>query len=125
MLLADRGAEEIKIESSESGINGRWALHRDDAAARKRAGYLICRNRCSRSNVRDMRSEMIWADIRGLGRSGRKIVENFSMVISEHGGLGHVTRGKSGTPPVHATMQGIGDPRGGRKPVPADCSAAK
>lgn len=116
MMLADHGAEVIKIESPEgdtSRSNGPW---RADDEKREWAGYFVSLNRGKKSIVLDLKSDAAKAEIRQLVRSSHVLVENFRPGVMERLGLGYEDLAKENPALVYATIRGFGDPRSGASP---------
>lgn len=116
MMLADHGAEVIKIESPEgdtSRSNGPW---RADDEARDWAGYFVSLNRSKKSIVLDLKSAEAKAQIRALVRSSHVLVENFRPGVMERLGLGYEELATENPALVYATIRGFGDPRSGESP---------
>jgi len=116
MMLADHGAEVIKIESPEgdtSRSNGPW---RADDEARDWAGYFVSLNRSKKSIVLDLKSAEAKAQIRALVRSSHVLVENFRPGVMERLGLGYEELASENPALVYATIRGFGDPRSGESP---------
>lgn len=116
MMLADHGAEVIKIESPEgdtSRSNGPW---RADDEAHEWAGYFVSLNRNKKSVVLDLKTEAAKSTIRDLVRSSDVLVENFRPGVMERLGLGYEELAKLNPALVYATIRGFGDPRSGESP---------
>lgn len=116
MMLADHGAEVIKIESPEgdtSRSNGPW---RADDEARDWSGYFVSLNRSKKSIVLDLKSAEAKAQIRAMVRSSQVLVENFRPGVMERLGLGYEELAKDNPALVYATIRGFGDPRSGESP---------
>ncbi|WP_204508399.1 CaiB/BaiF CoA transferase family protein [Aestuariivirga litoralis] len=119
MMLADHGAEVIKIEGPEgdtSRSNGPW---RADDAAHDWAGYFVSLNRGKKSLVLDLKQEEAKATLRGLVRSSHVVVENFRPGVMERLGLGYEELAKLNPALVYAAIRGFGDPRSGESPYAA------
>lgn len=116
MMLADHGAEVIKIESPDgdtSRSNGPW---RADDKAREWAGYFVSLNRSKKSIVLDLKSDDAKAEILSLVRSSHVLVENFRPGVMERLGLGYETLARENPALVYGTIRGFGDPRSGESP---------
>jgi len=116
MMLADHGAEVIKVESPEgdtSRSNGPW---RADDAARDWAGYFVSLNRGKKSIVLDLKNNEHKARLRELVRTTHVLVENFRPGVMERLGLGYEELAKENPALVYATIRGFGDPRSGHSP---------
>lgn len=116
MMLADHGAEVIKIESPEgdtSRSNGPW---RADDDKRDWAGYFVSLNRSKKSIALDLKTEEAKVAIRELVRSSHVLVENFRPGVMERLELGYEELAKLNPALVYATIRGFGDPRSGESP---------
>jgi len=116
MMLADHGAEVIKIESPEgdtSRSNGPW---RADDEAHDWAGYFVSLNRGKKSIVLDLKTAEAKMAIRALVRSSHVLVENFRPGVMERLGLGYEELAKDRPALVYAAIRGFGDPRSGKSP---------
>ena len=116
MMLADHGAEVIKIESPEGDTsrgNGPW---RADDEGRDWAGYFVSLNRSKKSIVLDLKDAAAKAQVRALVGSSHVLVENFRPGVMERLGLGYETLAKDNPALVYATIRGFGDPRSGESP---------
>ena len=116
MMLADHGAEVIKVEGPDgdtSRSNGPW---RADDPAHEWAGYFVSLNRGKKSIVLDLKKDEDKAALRRLVRSAHVLVENFRPGVMERLGLGYEELAKENPALVYATIRGFGDPRSGESP---------
>jgi crotonobetainyl-CoA:carnitine CoA-transferase CaiB-like acyl-CoA transferase len=116
MMLADHGAEVIKVEGPEgdtSRSNGPW---RADDETHNWAGYFVSLNRGKKSIMLDLKSEEAKATVRLLVRSCHVVVENFRPGVMERLGLGYEALAKLNPALVYAAIRGFGDPRSGESP---------
>ena len=116
MMLADHGAEVIKIESAggdTSRGNGPW---REDDPGREWAGYFVSLNRSKRSVVLDLKTEEGKAAFRALAATADVVVENFRPGVMERLGLAYESLAEANPSLVYGAIRGFGDPRGGRSP---------
>ncbi|MFN4142390.1 CaiB/BaiF CoA transferase family protein [Aestuariivirga sp.] len=119
MMLADHGAEVIKVEGPEgdtSRSNGPW---RSDDEAREWAGYFVSLNRGKKSIVLDLKNPEAQAAVRELVRTSHVLVENFRPGVMERLGLGYEELARENPSIVYAAIRGFGDPRGGESPYAA------
>ena len=116
MMLADHGAEVIKIESPEGDTSRSNGPYRADDARQEWAGYFVSLNRSKKSIVLDLKSEDAKRQIRDLVRSSHVVVENFRPGVMERLGLGYEELRKENPALVYATIRGFGDPRSGESP---------
>lgn len=116
MMLADHGAEVIKIESAEGDTsrgNGPW---REDDPDREWAGYFVSLNRSKRSVSLDLKSDEGKAAFRALAATADVVVENFRPGVMERLGLSYESLAEANPSLVYAAIGGFGDPRGGNSP---------
>ncbi|MFO1091037.1 MAG: CoA transferase [Hyphomicrobiales bacterium] len=116
MMLADHGAEVIKIEGPEgdtSRTNGPW---RADDAAREWAGYFVSLNRGKKSVLLDLKSDAGRAAVRDLVKTADVLVENFRPGVMERLGLSYEELARLNPRLVYAAISGFGNPRTGRSP---------
>lgn len=116
MMLADHGAEVIKIESAAGDTsrgNGPW---RDDDPDREWAGYFVSLNRSKRSVSLDLKTDEGKAGFRALAATADVVVENFRPGVMERLGLSYESLSIANPALVYAAIRGFGDPRGGKSP---------
>lgn len=116
MMLADHGAEVIKIESPEGDTSRSNGPYRADDSKQEWAGYFVSLNRGKKSIVLDLKSEDATRQIRELVRSSHVVVENFRPGVMERLGLGYEELAKESPALVYAAVRGFGDPRSGKSP---------
>ncbi len=116
MMLADHGAEVIKIEGANgdtSRSNGPW---RDDDPEREMAGYFVSLNRNKKSVQLDLKTADGQEALKRLVASADVVVENFRPGVMERLGLGYETLAQIRPGLVYAAIRGFGDPRSGESP---------
>ncbi len=116
MMLADHGAEVIKIEAPDgdtSRTNGPW---RDDDPQREWAGYFVSLNRNKKSVVLDLKTEAARKQVCALVREADVLVENYRPGVMEKLGLAYEDLAKLNPKLVYAAIRGFGDPRSGESP---------
>jgi crotonobetainyl-CoA:carnitine CoA-transferase CaiB-like acyl-CoA transferase len=116
MMLADHGAEVVKVEPPEgdtSRTNGPW---REDDAAHAWAGYFVSLNRSKKSVVLDLKTEAGRAGLRRLVTSADVLVENYRPGVMERLGLSYEALSAINPRLVYAAIRGFGDPRSGESP---------
>ena len=116
MMLADHGAEVIKIESTAGDTsrgNGPW---REDDPQREWAGYFVSLNRSKRSVSLDLKTDEGKAAFRALAATADVVVENFRPGVMERLGLSYESLSEANPALVYAAIRGFGDPRGGKSP---------
>lgn len=116
MMLADHGAEVIKIESPEGDTSRSNGPYRADDPKQEWAGYFVSLNRNKKSIVLDLKSGEAKRQIHQLVRSSHVVVENFRPGVMERLGLGYEALAKENPALVYATIRGFGDPRSGESP---------
>ena len=116
MMLADHGAEVIKIESPEGDTSRTTGPYRDDDPEKLWAGYFVSLNRSKKSIVLDLKSSEDKAVVRGLAKTCHVVVENFRPGVMERLGLGYESLAESNPALVYAAIRGFGDPRSGKSP---------
>lgn len=116
MMLADHGAEVIKIESPEGDTSRSNGPFRDDDADKTWAGYFVSLNRNKKSICLDLKSAEAQAQIRSLAKGAHVLVENFRPGVMERLGLGYEVLSGDNPALVYAAIRGFGDPRSGESP---------
>ena len=116
MMLADHGAEVIKIESPEGDTSRSNGPYRADDPAKEWAGYFVSLNRNKKSIVLDLKSDAAKAQIRALARDSHVVVENFRPGVMDRLGLGYESLARENPALVYAAISGFGDPRSGESP---------
>jgi crotonobetainyl-CoA:carnitine CoA-transferase CaiB-like acyl-CoA transferase len=117
MLLADLGADVIKIEPPETGdhtrLNGPYAA---DDERKLYGGYFQSVNRNKRSVVVDLRSTEGIATVRRIAAGADAVVENFRAGVMDAMGLSYETLAAENPKLVYGALRGFGDPRSGASP---------
>ncbi len=116
MMLADHGAEVIKIEDAGGDTARANGPFRADDPKHEWAGYFVSLNRSKQSIVLDLKSEAGKADFRALAAHADVVVENFRPGVMERLGLGYESLAAANPRLVYAAVRGFGDPRTGRSP---------
>jgi crotonobetainyl-CoA:carnitine CoA-transferase CaiB-like acyl-CoA transferase len=116
MMLADHGAEVIKIESPEGDTSRTNGPYRDDDPEKLWAGYFVSLNRSKKGIVLDLKSSEGKAAVRELAKTSHVIVENFRPGVMERLELGYESLSESNPALVYAAIRGFGDPRSGESP---------
>jgi len=119
MMLADHGAEVIKIESPEGDTSRSNGPYRADDPAHEWAGYFVSLNRGKKSIVLDLREEEAKATVRHLVGGAHVLVENFRPGVMERLGLGYEELARHNPALVYGAIRGFGDPRSGESPYAA------
>ena len=115
-MLADHGADVIKIESL-SGDGSRFAgPYRDDDTEKSLCGYFQSVNRNKRSLSVDLKSAEGQAAMKKLALEADVVVENFRSGVMDRLGLSYETLAADNPKLVYAAIRGFGDPRTGASP---------
>ena len=116
MMLADHGAEVIKIESPEGDTSRTNGPYRGDDPEKKWAGYFVSLNRNKKSIVLDLKSAEAKVTVLDLVRNSHVLVENFRPGVMERLGLSYEELAAHNPALVYAAIRGFGDPRSGKSP---------
>lgn len=116
MMLADQGAEVIKIEPLEGEGTRAGGPFRDDDKLQAYGGYFASINRNKKSIALDLKRREGKALVQRLCRSADVVVENFRAGVMEKLGLSYETLRQENPRLVYASIRGFGDPRTGRSP---------
>ena len=116
MMLADHGAEVIKIEAPGGDTSRGNGPFRDDDPGHDWAGYFVSLNRSKKSVMLDLKSPQGKAAFRTLVRSADVVVENFRPGVMERLDLAYESLAEINPRLVYAAIRGFGDPRSGASP---------
>ena len=116
MLLADLGADVIKVESPRGDLTRGMPPFSDDRDACDYGGYFASINRNKRSIVLDLRKENDREIISHLAETADAVVENFRAGVMDRYGVGYETLRERNPRLVYAAIRGFGDPRTGESP---------
>ena len=116
MMLADHGAEVIKIESGSGDTSRANGPFRDDDPDHLWAGYFVSLNRSKKSVQLDLKSPDGKAAFCKLVRDADVLVENFRPGVMERLGLSYEYLKTLNPRLVYGAVRGFGDPRSGRSP---------
>ena len=116
MMLADHGAEVIKIEGRGGDTSRQNGPFRDDDPNRDWAGYYVSLNRSKKSVQLDLKTEEGKAAFRALAATADVVVENFRPGVMERLGLSYESLAEANPRLVYAAIRGFGDPRSGESP---------
>jgi len=116
MLLADQGAEVIKVESFDGDTTRGHGPYRDDDPAHELGGYFQSVNRNKKSIVLDLKDPRSRDVIRRLVATADVLVENFRSGVMERLGLGYEALREINPRLVYGAIRGFGDPRSGKSP---------
>ncbi|MEM9725168.1 MAG: CoA transferase [Pseudomonadota bacterium] len=116
MMLADHGAEVIKIESPKGDMTRAGGPFPAEDQTRTHGGYFQSVNRNKKSVVLDLKTEAGRAAFLRLVESADAVTENFRVGVMEKLGLGYETLRDVNPKLVYVALRGFGDPRTGRSP---------
>lgn len=116
LLLADQGAEIIKVEPPTGDSSRLLGPHRSDDKTRLFGGYFASVNRNKKSIVIDLKSEDGRKLLRRLTRSADVVVENYRARVMDRLGLSYESLREENPALVYAAIRGFGDPRTGESP---------
>jgi crotonobetainyl-CoA:carnitine CoA-transferase CaiB-like acyl-CoA transferase len=116
MLLADLGADVLKVEGP-AGDLGRHAgpFHPDDTL-RDFGGYFQSVNRGKRSIVLDLKTEEGAATFRTIVSDADILIENFSVGVLDRLGLSYESLAADNPRLIYGAVRGFGDARSGESP---------
>ncbi|MGW2663753.1 CaiB/BaiF CoA transferase family protein [Nocardia tengchongensis] len=113
MLLADLGADVLKVEPAAGDTSRRAGPYPADDTTRSFGGYFQSVNRGKRSVVLDLKTPEGAADLRALVAEADVLVENFTPGVMERLGLSYESLAVDNPRLVYAALRGFGDPRSG------------
>lgn len=116
MLLADHGAEVIKVEGAAGDTSRQNGPFREDDPDRLWAGYFVSLNRSKKSVQLDLKSEEGRKAFRALTATADAVVENFRPGVMERLDLSYESLAEDNPRLVYAAIRGFGDPRLGASP---------
>jgi crotonobetainyl-CoA:carnitine CoA-transferase CaiB-like acyl-CoA transferase len=116
MILADLGADVIKVESANGDPTRSWGPFRPDDERRAFGGYFASINRNKRSLVVDLKQPAGRDVLLDVLAGAHVVVENFRAGVMDRLGLSYEELSARFPPLVYATLRGFGDPRSGRSP---------
>jgi len=116
MLLADQGAEVIKVESMDGDTSRGHGPYRKDDPERLFGGYFQSVNRNKKSIVLNLKDEGSRDVLRKLVATADVLVENYRSGVMERLGLGYEELRTLNPRLVYAAIRGFGDPRSGHSP---------
>lgn len=116
MLLADQGAEVIKIEPVGGDPTRGFGPFRDDDKERHFGGYFQSTNRNKKSVAVNLKSPEGVDLLRRMVRTADVVVENFRAGVMDRLGVGYEILAAENPRLVYAAIRGFGDPRTGASP---------
>jgi crotonobetainyl-CoA:carnitine CoA-transferase CaiB-like acyl-CoA transferase len=116
MLLADLGADVIKVEPPGGDPMRAVGPFRDDDTLRAYGGYFQSINRNKRSVVIDLKSDSGTRQLHHLVDDADVLIENFRAGVMERLGVGYEQLQARNARLVYAAIRGFGDARTGESP---------
>ena len=116
MMLADHGAEVIKVESFGGDMTRATGPYRADDAHKVLGGYFQSIDRNKFSVCLDLKTEAGRAALKTLVRDADALTENFRAGVMERLGLGYEVLREINPRLVYGALRGFGDQRTGRSP---------
>jgi crotonobetainyl-CoA:carnitine CoA-transferase CaiB-like acyl-CoA transferase len=116
MLLADLGADVVKVEPPGGDTTRRTSPFPPGDELRAFGGYFASINRNKRSIVLDLKSAGACEVLVKLAEGADVLVENFRPGVMERLGLAYETLRERNPRLVYASVRGFGDPRTGESP---------
>ncbi|MGH9057000.1 MAG: CaiB/BaiF CoA transferase family protein [Acidimicrobiales bacterium] len=116
MLLADLGADVVKIEPPAGDAIRRVGPFRAGDSREGLGGYFQSVNRGKRSVVLDLKTSAGRERLIELARAADVLVENFSAGVMDRLGVGYERLAAENPRLVYAAVRGFGDPRSGASP---------
>ena len=116
MLLADQGADVIKIEPLNGDPTRAFGPFPADDIDHHFGGYFQSTNRNKKSIAIDLKSEEGKRMFRRLCRDADVVAENFRAGVMDRLGIGYEILAAENPKLVYAAIRGFGDPRTGASP---------
>ncbi|MQA94338.1 MAG: CoA transferase [Streptosporangiales bacterium] len=116
MLLADLGADVIKVEPPNGDMTRVQGPYRADDDERVLGGYFQSVNRGKRSVVADLATSEGTGLVRRLAAHADVLMENFRAGVMDRMGLSYETLSADNPRLVYGALRGFGDPRTGAGP---------
>ena len=116
MLLADLGADVVKIEPPRGDMARALGPHPKDRAGCDYGGYFASINRNKRSVVLDLKAEADRDVFLRLVESADAVVENARVGVMDRLGVGYDALRERNPALVYVAIRGFGDPRTGKSP---------
>jgi len=116
MLLADLGADVVKVEPPDGDVARQWGPHLPGNGPDGYGGYFASVNRNKRSVVLDLKQDVGRAHLLALLAGSDVLVENFRVGVMDRLGLPYEVLHERFPTLVYASIRGFGDPRTGPSP---------
>ncbi|MFI4974815.1 MAG: CaiB/BaiF CoA transferase family protein [Caulobacterales bacterium] len=116
MMLADQGAQVIKVEPPGGDMTRVGGPFRADDKVHALGGYFQSVNRNKESVCLDLKTEAGKAALKALVRNADAVIENFRAGVMERLGLGYEVLREINPRLVYGCLRGFGDQRTGASP---------
>ncbi len=116
MLLADLGADVIKVEPPRGDMNRIMGPLPPDRKGCDYGGYFASINRNKRSIVLDIKTDAGRQAMFKLVKTADAVVENAKAGVMDRAGVGYEQLREHNPALVYAAIRGFGDPRTGKSP---------
>lgn len=116
MMLADHGAEVIKVESPQGDMTRPGGPFHPDDQQKTHGGYFQSVNRNKKSIVLDLKTESGREALKALIKEADAITENFRAGVMDKLGLSYESLREINPKLVYGTLRGFGDQRTGASP---------
>lgn len=116
MLLADLGADVVKVEPPGGDMTRYAGPFREDDEERAYGGYFGSINRNKRSIVLDLKTDEGKQALRALVREASVLTENYRAGVMDRLGLSFESLLEENPALVYGAIRGFGDPRTGESP---------
>jgi len=116
MLLADLGADVIKVEPPAGAMSRSLGPHPADRKGCDYGGYFASVNRNKRSIVLDIKSDADRETFFKLAKTADAVVENAKTGVMDRAGISYERLREINPALVYAAIRGFGDPRTGASP---------
>ena len=116
MMLADHGADVVKIEAPEGDMVRPVGPYRGGDERKILGGYFQSINRNKRSVCLDLKKPEGRAALLKMAANADAVVENYRVGVMERFGLGYEVLHKANPRLVYACLRGFGDKRTGASP---------
>jgi crotonobetainyl-CoA:carnitine CoA-transferase CaiB-like acyl-CoA transferase len=116
MLLADLGADVVKIEPPDGDMSRTMGPPPPDRKGCDYGGYFASINRNKRSVVLDLKTDAGREALFKLVKTADAVVENAKTGVMDRMGVGYEVLREHNPRLVYAAVRGFGDPRTGRSP---------
>ena len=116
MLLADLGADVVKVEPPRGDMARLLGPHPKDRERCDYGGYFASINRNKRSIALDLKLEADRDVFLELVKSADAVVENARVGVMDRLGIGYETLREHNPKLVYVAIRGFGDPRTGKSP---------